>query len=332
MKITQIRYVYLYTLTLLIALLMLTGTADAQKRKSVKTKKATPVMTGRAVMWEPVNIAGRDLFYGPGGREMEPDLSRITFIKKESGGANKKYRIKDGSGRIWVAKLGVEARPETAAVRLLYGLGYKTEINYLVPTITIPGKGTFRNVRLEARPDDVERLGVWKWKQNRFSGTQEFQGLKIMQIFMTNWDVLDKQNEILQVQGPNGPELHYIISDLGRTFGKYGNNNLPIIYRLGRKTGNPRAYSNASFIDGYKNGKIDWGIKGKNRGIYKDVKIGDARWLLDKLSRLSDSQIEDAFRAANYQPAEVDMYRVAVKRRISELANLVSDDRLAFKE
>ena len=53
-----------------------------------------------------------------------------------------------------------------------------------------------------------------------------------MQIFMTNWDVLDKQNEILEVSGPGGPRYHYIISDLGRTFGKYGNNNLPIITRL----------------------------------------------------------------------------------------------------
>ncbi|MDM7921880.1 MAG: hypothetical protein QUS14_06235 [Pyrinomonadaceae bacterium] len=333
MTIRHFRFVHLYTLTLLIALLVLTGTADAQKRKKGKAKKAAAELTGRPVMWEPVDIDSRDLFYGPGGRELEPDLSRVTFIKKESGGANKKYRIRDAAGRIWIAKLGIEARPETAAVRLLHGLGYKTEINYLVPTLRIPGKGTFRNVRLELRPDNVDRKGEWKWKQNRFSGTQELQGLKIMQIFMTNWDVLDKQNEILEVQTPRGKELHYVISDLGRTFGKYGNNNLPIIYRLGRKTGNPKPYSKASFIKGFDDdGRIRWGIKGKNRGIYRDVTVGDARWLLDKLSRLSDSQIADAFRAANYSPAEVDMYRTAVKRRIRELRDLVSDDRFARRE
>jgi hypothetical protein len=332
MNTKQFRYAYLYTLTLLIALLMLTGTADAQKRKKSKAKKASPEMVGRHVMWEPGNISSRDLYLGPGGREMQPDLSSVTFIEKETGGANTKYRIRDGAGRTWVAKLGIEARPETAAVRLLYGLGYKTEINYLVPTITIPGKGTFRNVRLEMRPDNVDRKGEWKWKQNRFSGTQELQGLKIMQIFMTNWDVLDKQNEILEVETPRGKEYHYVISDLGRTFGKYGNNNLPIFYRLGRKTGNPRAYSKASFVKGYEKGRIEWGIKGKNRGIYKDVTIGDARWLLDKLRGLSDRQIEDAFRAANYSPSEVTMYRTAAKRRITELANLVSDERLAIRE
>ena len=94
---------------------------------------------GRNVMWEPVNIQSMDLFAGPGGDEMRPDLSKIEFIKEEKGGHNKKYRIKDGSGRTWVAKLGREAKSETAAVRLLHGIGYKTEITYLVPSITIPG-------------------------------------------------------------------------------------------------------------------------------------------------------------------------------------------------
>ena len=310
----------------LLSILFLVIPALAQKNK-----RNTGSPRGSAVMWEHVDIGGRDLYLGPGGEAMAPDLSRIKLIKEEKGGANKKYRIEDGSGRIWVAKLGREARPETAAVRLLWGLGYKTEINYLVKTLTIPGKGTFQNVRLEARPDNVERVGAWKWKSNPFLGTREFQGLKIMQMFMTNWDLLDKQNEILEVSGPGGPRYHYVISDLGRTFGKYGNNNLPIFYRLGRRTGAPGPYSRASFVKGFENGRIKWGIKGKNRSIYKDITVADARWLLNQLQKLTDRQIEDAFRAANYSPAEVDMYRAAIKRRIQELEQVTGRDRLAAR-
>jgi len=310
----------------LLSILFLVIPALAQKNK-----RNTGSPRGSAVMWEQVDIGGRDLYLGPGGEAMAPDLSRIKLIKEEKGGANKKYRIEDGSGRIWVAKLGREARPETAAVRLLWGLGYKTEINYLVKTLTIPGKGTFQNVRLEARPDNVERVGAWKWKSNPFLGTREFQGLKIMQMFMTNWDLLDKQNEILEVSGPGGPRYHYVISDLGRTFGKYGNNNLPIFYRLGRRTGAPGPYSRASFVKGFENGRIKWGIKGKNRSIYKDITVADARWLLNQLQKLTDRQIEDAFRAANYSPAEVDMYRAAIKRRIQELEQVTGRDRLAAR-
>jgi hypothetical protein len=80
-----------------------------------------------------------------------------------------------------------------------------------------------------------------------------------------------------------------------------------------------------------KKGQIRWGIKGKNRGIYKDVTIDGASWLLARLKRLNDNQISDAFRAANYSPAEIDMYRLAIKRRISELANLVSDRNIATR-
>ena len=87
------------------------------------------VKDAQNVMWEKVNVAERDLFYGPGGKELLPDLSRISFINEEKKGHTKKYRIKDGKGQIWIAKLGREAKPETAAVRLLYGLGYKTDIN-----------------------------------------------------------------------------------------------------------------------------------------------------------------------------------------------------------
>jgi hypothetical protein len=148
---------------------------------------------------------------------------------------------------------------------------------------------------------------------------------------MTNWDVVDIQNQILEVDTASGTRQYYIISDLGATFGKYGNNNLPIFYRLGRKTGSPRHYSRASFIKGVKNGRLEFAVKGKNRGIYKDITIEHGRWLADLLLQLSDRQILDAFRAANYSPQEADMFRAAVKRRIVELDQATSA-RFAMRE
>ena len=46
-----------------------------------------------------------------------------------------KYHLRDGAGRNWVVKVGNEARPETAAVRLVSALGYVTGLNYLVPCV-----------------------------------------------------------------------------------------------------------------------------------------------------------------------------------------------------
>ena len=309
----------------LITLLLLFSASPAQK----KSKK--PSAKDKVVMWESVNIGKRDLFYGPGGKEMMPNLSKITFIEEEKSGHNKKYRIKDGSGKTWVAKLGREAQPETAAVRLLWGLGYKTEINYLVPTLTIPGKGTFKNVRLEARPDNIKRLDEWQWMDNPFFGTNELQGLKIMMVFLKNWDVLDLQNKVLEVKGKNGTEHHYIISDLGGTLGRLGNNNIPIFYRLGRSTGHPDHYIKSILVRDVEDGMIELSYKGKNRGLFEDITVENGRWLYGLLSQLSDKQINDAFRAANYSPGEVQMYRKAVKNKIAELSDLSEGEKIAEK-
>jgi len=287
-----------------------------------KSKAPEPLPSGKAIIWEPVNTRSLDLYKGPGGAEMQPDLSSIKFIKEEKRGHNKKFRISDGSGRVWVAKLGSEAQPETAAVRLLYGLGYKTEINYLVPTLTIPGKGTFKNVRLEARPADVKRAGEWKWRSNPFVGTKELQGLKMMMAFMTNWDLLDLQNEVLHKDGEN----QYVISDLGATFGKLGNNNLPIFFRLGRKTGSPKHYVKTRFIKKVERGEVKLAFKGKNRGLMKGITVAEARWLSQLLKKLSDQQIRDVFRAANYAPADVDVFTQAVKNKITELDRAVGSN------
>jgi hypothetical protein len=278
---------------------------------------AQTARNGKNVMWEPVDIPSRDLFAGPGGESMKPDLSRVEFLEEEKSGHNKKYRIKDGSGKIWVAKLGREARPEVAAVRLLYGIGYKTEVNYFVPSITIPGKGTFENVRLEARPENIKRLDEWKWKDNPFVGTKELQGLKIMMVFMSNWDVLDLQNKVLAVNGEN----HYIVSDLGATFGKLGGNNFPIIYRLGRKTGSPEHFEDTKLVRFVEDGEVELAYKGKNRGVFKGFTVEDARWLSNLLAQLSDKQIGDAFRAANYNAEEVASFTSAVRSKIVELQN-----------
>ena len=311
---------------LLLAVLAFNGSAAAQKRHKHKEKQnRARVSAGRPVMWEAVNIRSRNLYDGPGGTGMRPNLSRIEFLKDEKGGHNKKYRIRDGSGNEWVAKLGREAQPETAAVRLLWGIGYKTEINYLVPTLTIPGKGTFQNVRLEARPSNVERLGEWKWESNPFVGTPQLQGLKMMMVFMTNWDVLDLQNKILRVGG----EDQYVVSDLGSTFGRLGNNNLPLFYRLGRKVNSPKSYIKTSFVKEVEEGEVKLAYKGKNRGLFRGFKVDQARWLARLLSRLSEQQIRDAFRAANYSDVDIRTLTTAVNNKIRELENAVGGRNLA---
>src|SRR6185295_6234224 len=148
----------LLRLRVVIVLLVVLSSFSNVQIGTAKPKEKKKLPSGTAVLWrEPSDISSRDLYLGPGGAEMRPDLRRLTFIKEEKGGYSKKYRVRDASGREWVAKLGKEAQSETSAIRLLWGIGYYTEVNYLAPRVTIPGKGTFTNVRFEARPDQWQR-------------------------------------------------------------------------------------------------------------------------------------------------------------------------------
>ena len=251
---------------------------------------------------------------------MRPDLRRIEFIKEEKGGYSKKYRVRDGSGREWVAKIGKEAQSETSAVRLLWGLGYVTEVNYLVPRVTIPGKGTFTNVRFVARPDNWKRGDEWKWKKNPFVGTPEFQGLKIMMALVNNWDLKDSNNEMIELRGNNGNELRYIISDLGATFGHAS--TTPLFWRFTRSRNSPTNYAKSDFLEKVKGDRIVLHFGGKNRGLMKDISIQDAQWIGSLLSQLTDRQLSDAFRAANYTPDQINLLVREVRERTSELLSL----------
>jgi hypothetical protein len=286
-----------------------------------KTKKKKAVPTGTPILWQrPTDISSRDLYLGPGGAAMRPDLRRITFVKEEKGGYSKKYEVRDGSGRKWVAKIGKEAQSETSAIRLLWGLGYVTEVNYLVPRVTIPGKGTFTNVRFEARPENWKRVGEWKWKSNPFTGTTELQGLKIMMALINNWDLKDSNNEMIQLRGDNGNELRYIISDLGATFGHAS--TTPILWRITRSRNNPVNYAKSDFLEKVKDNRVVLHFGGKNRGLMKDIDVQDAQWMGSLLSQLSDRQLRDAFRAANYRSDEINLLVRTVKERTNELLSL----------
>jgi hypothetical protein len=292
-----------------------------------KSKKEKEKPTGTPVFWRrPVDIRNRDLFLGPGGSSMQPDLSRVELMKEEKGGYSKKFRVRDGSGREWVAKIGKEAQSETSAVRLLWALGYPTEINYLVPRVTIPGKGTFTNVRFEARPDSVKRVGEWKWNRNPFAQTREYQGLKIMMALINNWDLKDSNNEMLQFRGRDGDVLVYIISDLGATFGHAS--GTPFFWRITRDRNNPKSYAKSDFVKKVKGNRIELKYGGRNRGLFKNITVDDAVWLSSWLSQLSDQQIKDAFRAANYTPSEINLLASEFRQRTNALANVSRSERL----
>src|SRR5438876_9246062 len=118
--------------------------ASIQGQQSKKSHPKPIPNDAKPVLWrEPTDIASRDLFLGPGGEAMKPDLSKVTFIADESRSYSKKYRVRDGAGNVWVVKIGPEAQSETAATRLIWAAGYFADITYLAPQVDIERKGSF---------------------------------------------------------------------------------------------------------------------------------------------------------------------------------------------
>jgi hypothetical protein len=248
---------------------------------------------------------------------MKPDLSKVIFIEDVTRGYSKRFRVRDGSGREWIAKMGKEAQPETAAIRIISAAGYFTDATYLAPSVVIDGKGTFTNVEFKARPKDVKRVDHWNWEKNPFAGTKELQGLKVLMLLLDNWDLKTSNNRILQVRDDttDSNELRYIVSDMGATFGKTGS-------AITRSRNRPRDYVKAKFVSKVRADVVEFHYHGKKSGIMHEITVAQAKWLGNILSQLTDQQIKDAFRAGNYSPEDTQKLTNALRSRISDLVNL----------
>jgi len=311
-----------------LALCVTLGLAQKDQKKDQK-KDQNDVVTGEAVLWhEPTDMASRNLLVGLGGDEMKPDLSKVTVEKEDPGGYSVKYTVRDGAGKRWVVKVGNEARPETAANRLLWAAGYATELVYLVPCAHIQGAPKprkdvkrcegdgFADARFEARGDGVKRGDNWDWKQNPFAGKRELKGLLVMMALLNNWDLKTSNNVVLQVTKPDGAtELQYVVSDIGATFGKTGG---PIAHSRNE----PEKYVKTKFVEGADGGRVKFAFGGKGSSLMDSVTVADAKWIGSLLAQLSDQQIADAFKAADFTPAETQMLAAEVKERINQLVNL----------
>ena len=304
------------------------GQNEAPQSQTKQEEKKETMPQGTPVLWqEPADISSRNLLLGPGGEGMKPDLKQVIWEETMPEGYSVKWRVRDASGKKWVVKVGNEAQPETVATRLVWAAGYPTEVNYLVPCVQIVnapkprkkvercegGKG-YANVRFEARPDNHQRLEEWSWNKNPFTGTKEFAGFVVLMGLLNNWDLKDSNNKIVYVP-TGGGELRYIVSDLGATFGKTGN-------FITHSRNEPEKYVKTGFVDKVEGGFVRFDYNGKNGGLFDAVTVEQARWIGDLLSRLSEEQIKDAFRAANYKPEEIEALAQEVMGRINALHSL----------
>ena len=263
-------------------------------------------------------------------------------------GTNPKLKVRDKNGIKWRVKLGVEARPETVASRLLWAVGYSTNQFYFLPSAKVEGlpshlhrgqnfispDGTMRNVEMRRKVKTESKIGLWSWRHNPFVGTRELNGLRVMMALLNNWDLKDDNNAIYEVERPDHREEDYLVKDLGASFGTTG-----LSWTAKKGIGNYESYVHSRFIRKVTPDYVDFNVPTRPalivffnlpefirrlqlRWIGKHIPRADARWIGQLLAQLSHEQIRDAFRAAGYSPAETEEYAQAVEARIRGLDDL----------
>jgi hypothetical protein len=268
---------------------------------------------------EPADLAGRDLYWGPWGKEYAPDPSQpFTFVEKKPqgffSGYSPGYTVKDARGVEWSAKQGDEAQAEVTASRLVWALGFHQPPNYYLETWTLaggpqPGPQT----RARFRPDipGVKNVAPWSWHENPFVGTPPYKGLLVMMAMLNNSDLKPTQNVIYNLAEPReGSQRWYVARDLGQSFGETG--------ALGPHRNDVVVFETTKFILGVANGRVRFNWEGRWGELLKDITPADVHWTCERLSRISPQQWQDAFRAGGYDPALAERFIKRFQAKIAE--------------
>jgi len=250
-------------------------------------------------LWEsPRDLATRDLLRGPGGTTLLPADGPFRFVSEDTEGHSGGYEVIDVQGRRWDVKVGEEAQAEIVASRLLWAIGFHQPVTYYVRTWTMTGGPTAHPLpgrfRLES---DHEKEGDWAWRKNPFSGTQQLRGLLVVNILLNNWDLDKGQNRVYAMgRDVPGPRRRYVVQDLGAALGR------PSV-RAGSRN-DLEDYEQSTFITGVSGENVRFALQWRHLRLRSHVTQGDVVWVCRLLAGLSQRQLQDAFRAAEY-PEEV---------------------------
>jgi hypothetical protein len=281
--------------------------------KSTLGRAPTPVEM--AQLWrEPKDIARRDLFHGAGGEKLQPKpKARFKFKAKDTSGYSPGYDVIDANGLEWSVKQGNEAQTEVVASRLYWAVGYHQPPVYFVPEWTLEGGDA------EKQPSGRFRADLPEWKvardwslhENPFVGTQPYRGLLVLHVITNSWDLKTSQNKVYEARSERvEPRRMYVVRDLGATFGRPrwpdGTRN------------NPEHYEEHGFIKSVNGKQVEFEYVGRHAELFKQIRTDDVCWTSQLLSRLSEKQKLDAFRAAAYPDATARRFIARFDAKIAD--------------
>ena len=325
------------TLRIVATLAIAVGVGVIGCARSVRNVQVTPQQPAHlSELWqEPLNLATRDLFHGPGGSELVPRQTAFTFVAEDATGYSPGFDVVDDQKIEWSVKTGPEAQTEVVTSRILWALGFHQPPTYYIENWSLTGLRSGPQQPARFRPDVPGRevVGDWPWHENPFVGSREFGGLIVANLILTNWDWKTSNNKIYQLSEPvDGVRRWFVVRDIGASLGQFKYPTVLKWFRLrgfgqGSRNDLP-GFEQQGFIEGIdaQRGRVDFDY----RGIYRDV-VGtatpaDVRWACERLSRLSDAQWRDAFRAGGYTPEQTQRYMTKIKEKVAQGLQLTAAD------
>lgn len=280
-----------------------------------------PVPPGTSLWVEPSDLSARDVFHGPWGVEHAPDpRATYSLVKYKRSGVNLGMTVRDPQGREWSVKqpypgdVDSEAPVEVALSRLLSAIGYHQPPVYYLPEFTLKDDwGTHVEIggRFRLKAEALEDTGSWRWEDNPFVGSRPYQGLLALLMMFASTDMKNSNNTLYEYRNGGRVEQWYVVRDIGSALGD--------TQRLAPRKNNVEAFEREPFILGLTNGHVDFAYDGWYENFVEDrITPADVVWATSLLSRLSDTQWHDAFRAGGYEPAVANRFIRRLQEKIAE--------------
>jgi hypothetical protein len=289
----------------------------------------------RELWQEPRDLQKRDLFYGVGGRNLAPNpRARYAYEAEDTRGASRGYTVRDDRGSKWDVKLGEEAQPEVVVSRLLWAIGFQQPTVYFMPPgWTVSDAPTWLDIaagpqngaRFRLDVPGWKNVGEWSWYDNPFVGTRAFKGLVLANLMLANWDYKASNNRIYDVKPPIGDASRlFVVQDLGAALGMERPNLLSKIrLRALRGTKNRlEDFEKSGFIRRVNGERVELEYGGMDPGLFENISRADVRWLCGLFARLTDRQLNDAFRAAGYADSQRERYIRKIREKVAQGAAL----------
>ena len=255
-----------------------------------------------------------------------PPNTAFTFVARDTSGWSPGFDVKDAAGVEWSVKLGPEAQSEVVSSRLLWAIGFHQPPVYYLERWNLTGAESGVQGPGRFRPDlpGAKVAADWSWDENPFVGSRQFKGLIVANLILNSWDWKTSNNKIYQFSDPaGGVSRQFVVRDLGASLGK---TTYPAILKWFRLRGfgqgtrnNLPDFEEQGFIRRVDDqSRVEFDYRGIYRDVIDTVEPADVRWTCELLSRLSDRQWNDAFRAGGYDRDQTARYVKKIKAKIAQ--------------